>query len=237
VPSFTADASFDVGMEDIDELLGSLGRGALPPAFRLYEVITNVILHHLRHQARRCPPHPSDQVHDLIAAGLLLQGTLNGLNLPPKSPDPDEELLLFTNGMRHVVIIYGVGGYTIDRMTCRRAPTPAPASLDHIRLVTHPELRHPASFQPYGSGIGQGRPYLLIHLVKSASIKDAFRPNPQQTTLYVEVSQLSELESKLQGERLIMPRRTTFYGSTEVAYTDPAGNIIVFAERQAAPSV
>jgi uncharacterized glyoxalase superfamily protein PhnB len=74
-------------------------------------------------------------------------------------------------------------------------------------------------------------------LVKSASIKDAFRSDPQQTTLYVEVSQLSELESKLQGERLIMPRRTTFYGSTEVAYADPAGNIIVFAERQAAPSV
>jgi hypothetical protein len=74
-------------------------------------------------------------------------------------------------------------------------------------------------------------------LVKSASIKDAFRPNQQQTTLYVEVSQLSELETKLQGERLIMPRRTTFYGSTEVAYTDPTGNIIVFAERQAAPAV
>lgn len=74
-------------------------------------------------------------------------------------------------------------------------------------------------------------------LVKSASLKDAFRPNPQQTTLYVEVSQLSEIERMLKDERLIMPRRTTFYGSTEVAYTDPAGNIIVFAERQAAPAV
>lgn len=70
-------------------------------------------------------------------------------------------------------------------------------------------------------------------LVKSASIKEAFRAGPQQTTLYVEVAQLAEIESKLQGERLIMPRRTTFYGSTEVAYTDPAGNIVVFAEHQA----
>jgi len=67
-------------------------------------------------------------------------------------------------------------------------------------------------------------------LLKSASVKEAFRPEPQQTTLFVEVSQLSEIESKLSDERLIMPRRTTFYGSTEVAYTDPAGNIIVFAE-------
>ena len=31
-----------------------------------------------------------------------------------------------------------------------------------------------------------------------------------------------------------MPRRTTFYGATEVAYADLAGNIIVFAERSAA---
>ena len=74
-------------------------------------------------------------------------------------------------------------------------------------------------------------------LLKSASVKEAFRPDPQQTTLFVEVSQLSEVESKLSGERLIMPRRTTFYGSTEVAYTDPAGNIVVFAEHNAAPTV
>jgi hypothetical protein len=30
-----------------------------------------------------------------------------------------------------------------------------------------------------------------------------------------------------------MPRRTTFYGSTEVGYADPAGNIVVFAEHHA----
>ncbi len=73
-------------------------------------------------------------------------------------------------------------------------------------------------------------------LVKSASVKDAFRTQPQQTTLFVEVSQLAEILSKLEGERLVMPRRVTFYGSTEVAYTDPAGNIIVFAEHNTAPT-
>ena len=70
-------------------------------------------------------------------------------------------------------------------------------------------------------------------LLKSASVKDAFRTDLQQTTLFVEVSQLSDVENKLRGERLIMPRRTTFYGSTEVGYADPAGNIVVFAEHQA----
>jgi hypothetical protein len=71
-------------------------------------------------------------------------------------------------------------------------------------------------------------------LLKSASVKEAFRPGPQQVTLFIEVSRLAEVESKLEGERLIMPRRTTFYGSTELGYTDPAGNIVVFAEHHAA---
>jgi hypothetical protein len=71
-------------------------------------------------------------------------------------------------------------------------------------------------------------------LVKSASVKDAFRAGTQQATLYIEVSQLADVETKLGGERLIMPKRTTFYGATEIGYTDPAGNILIFSEHQAA---
>jgi hypothetical protein len=69
--------------------------------------------------------------------------------------------------------------------------------------------------------------------VKSAAVKEAFRADPQQALLFIEVSDLAEVESKLRDERLIMPRRTTFYGSTELGYTDPAGNIVVFAEHGA----
>ena len=70
-------------------------------------------------------------------------------------------------------------------------------------------------------------------LVAAASAPQAFRGEPQQATLYVEVQSLADVEEQLQGERLVMPRRTTFYGATEVAYTDPAGNVIVFAQRVA----
>jgi hypothetical protein len=69
-------------------------------------------------------------------------------------------------------------------------------------------------------------------LVASASVAAAFKAEPQQATLYVQVSSVAEVEERLQGERLIMPRRTTFYGATEVGYTDPAGNIVVFAQHQ-----
>ena len=73
-------------------------------------------------------------------------------------------------------------------------------------------------------------------LVKSVSVKDAFRTAPQQTTLYIEVSRVADVESKLASERLVMPKRTTFYGATELGYTDPAGNIVIFSEHQAAPA-
>ncbi len=71
-------------------------------------------------------------------------------------------------------------------------------------------------------------------LVKSASVKEAFRAGTQQTTLYVEVSRLADIEAKLGHEHLVMPKRTTFYGATEIGYTDPAGNIVIFSEHQAA---
>ncbi len=67
-------------------------------------------------------------------------------------------------------------------------------------------------------------------LLNAASVKQAFPNTPQQTMLFVEVSQLAAVEEQLRGERLIMPRRTTFYGSTEVGYADPAGNVIIFAQ-------
>jgi hypothetical protein len=71
-------------------------------------------------------------------------------------------------------------------------------------------------------------------LLKSASIKEAFRAGPQQTILFVEVSQLAKIVEQLGDEKLIMPRRTTFYGSAEVGYADQAGNIVIFAEHGAA---
>jgi N-methylhydantoinase A/oxoprolinase/acetone carboxylase beta subunit len=66
--------------------------------------------------------------------------------------------------------------------------------------------------------------------VASASDKTAFRTEPQQATLYIEVADLAQVESKLSSERLVMPKRKTFYGATELGYADPAGNIVIFSE-------
>ena len=50
------------------------------------------------------------------------------------------------------------------------------------------------------------------------------------TFLYVEVDNLAETIKAVQGSEEVMPRRETFYGSTEIAIKDPAGHYLTFAE-------
>lgn len=51
-----------------------------------------------------------------------------------------------------------------------------------------------------------------------------------QTNLYLEVGDLATVESALQGMKLALPKRQTFYGATEIGVQDPAGNVIMFAQ-------
>lgn len=48
--------------------------------------------------------------------------------------------------------------------------------------------------------------------------------------VFVKVSDVAAVEKQLTGMSLQMPRRTTFYGATEIAIQDPAGPLITFAE-------
>lgn len=70
-------------------------------------------------------------------------------------------------------------------------------------------------------------------LQASTQVKEAFPSRPQQTCLFIEVSDLAGIEAQLQGEKIVMPRRTTFYGMAETAYAEPCGNIMVFAQHVA----
>lgn len=51
-----------------------------------------------------------------------------------------------------------------------------------------------------------------------------------RTFLFVEVSSLASVRKALTGVPVYVEERKTFYGSTEMAYLDPAGNIITFAQ-------
>jgi hypothetical protein len=53
-----------------------------------------------------------------------------------------------------------------------------------------------------------------------------------QTNLFLEVDDLAEVERAVKGLKLALPRRTTFYGATEIGVQDAAGNVVIFAEMQ-----
>lgn len=50
------------------------------------------------------------------------------------------------------------------------------------------------------------------------------------TFLYVEVDNLDETINAVKGTEMVMPKRKTFYGSTEIGIKDPAGHYVTFAE-------
>jgi uncharacterized glyoxalase superfamily protein PhnB len=60
------------------------------------------------------------------------------------------------------------------------------------------------------------------------AISQMVRKGP--TFLYVEVDNLDETINAVKGAQVVMPRRKTFYGSTEIAIKDPAGHFVTFAE-------
>jgi len=51
-----------------------------------------------------------------------------------------------------------------------------------------------------------------------------------KTFLFIEVADIDALASALQGFEIVMPRRDTFYGSTEIGYREPGGHYVTFAQ-------
>lgn len=52
--------------------------------------------------------------------------------------------------------------------------------------------------------------------------------------LYVEVSDLESIARAMNGAEIAIPMRTTFYGMKEFGVKDPAGHVIMFAQRSEA---
>ena len=65
------------------------------------------------------------------------------------------------------------------------------------------------------------------------TISQVVRKGP--TFLYVEVDNLDETINAVKGAEVVMPKRQTFYGSTEIGIKDPAGHFVTFAEFAAQP--
>jgi hypothetical protein len=50
---------------------------------------------------------------------------------------------------------------------------------------------------------------------------------------YIEVSDIDDVETRLAGLEVVVPRRTTAYGATEIGVREPGSNLIIFAQTAA----
>ena len=90
---------------------------------------------------------------------------------------------------------------------------------------------------PHGDALGfcifnDGRIELMLQSYDSLAddmpqLGDAARG---RSFLFVEVPDLAEVETKLAGHRVFLPRRKTFYGADETGYIEPGGHYVTFAQ-------
>ncbi len=76
----------------------------------------------------------------------------------------------------------------------------------------------------------QSRASLVKDLPELA--KGAYTPT---NVLYLNVEGIDEVERALEGLELEVPRRTTFYGATELGVREPGGTLVIFAEQGETP--
>jgi uncharacterized glyoxalase superfamily protein PhnB len=72
--------------------------------------------------------------------------------------------------------------------------------------------------------------YQTIAALKNDSAKHAVNFHNDRTFLFIEVADVEAIEKSLHGFEIVMPRRETFYGATEIGYREPGGHFVTFAQ-------
>jgi hypothetical protein len=90
-----------VGMNDLDQLLGPLGAVAVGIACRVGDMEPDVVLHDLRHEAVHGAACGRYEMHDLGATSFTLERALDRLDLAADTPDAIQQLGFFANRVRH----------------------------------------------------------------------------------------------------------------------------------------
>jgi len=56
------------------------------------------------------------------------------------------------------------------------------------------------------------------------------RTKGRSAALYIDVENLDDVERALRGAEVVHPRRTTFYGATEIFVREPGGHVVGFSQ-------
>ena len=72
--------------------------------------------------------------------------------------------------------------------------------------------------------------YQTVAMLAKDSAAHALEFDNDKTFLFVEVDDIDALAKALDGFEIVMPKRETFYGSTEIGYREPGGHFVTFAQ-------
>jgi uncharacterized glyoxalase superfamily protein PhnB len=72
--------------------------------------------------------------------------------------------------------------------------------------------------------------YQTVASLQQDSAAHAVHYDGDRSFLFVEVDDIGALAAALDGCEIVMPRRETFYGSTEIGYREPGGHFVTFAQ-------
>lgn len=122
--------------------------------------------------------------------------------------------------------------YTINKITTNLIVTSVERSLafwvERVGFTKTVEV-------PHGDAIGfailhHGSVELMLQSVASLGADVAeIASGAHRAVLYVDLPDLAPIRAALEGVPLVIPERTTFYGSGELVVRDPDGNVIFFA--------
>jgi len=92
---------FQIGSNNIHELLGRFHIERSGMLLRIHKMASNVVFDHLSHEPGHGAACARYQMQDLLAAGLAFEGSLNRLHLASHSAHAGQELLLFADRVSH----------------------------------------------------------------------------------------------------------------------------------------
>ncbi len=104
-----------------------------------------------------------------------------------------------------------------------------------FKVVESVPLDGPGGSGPLGFAVlTDGTHQFMMQSVASlAADMDLFKGidfTASPVVLFLKVADINAIQQALSDYKITMPRRETFYGSTEVGYTVPDGTIVTFAE-------
>jgi hypothetical protein len=89
---------------------------------------------------------------------------------------------------------------------------------------------------PEGDALGfvilNNGPVEVMYQTRASAAKDVpvMADFPSSSILYIHVTNLDEVIAAAGDAPVLIPKRTTFYGATEYAVREPAGNAVSFSE-------